>query len=477
MLNTVIDMKKHSLNMLPLLGLISAPMVFNQCNSMNEDEEPYNVLFIAVDDLRPELGCYGADYINSPNIDELAAQSTQFNKAYCNIPVSGASRASIMTGLRPTRERFIHYYTRSDQDAPGATNLNEHFKNHNYKTIANGKVFHEDDDVINGWDEAWNKKGVTSWRDYLGSENLKLDSIGYGSFYENIDVADSLYRDGRIAKKTIRDLRKAKESGKSFFIAAGFIKPHLPFNAPQKYWDMYDASLIEVPRAEFQPGNAPKFAFHNSGELRWYNDIPKEGFLPDSLARKMIHGYYASVSYVDAMIGEVLDELKELGLDKNTVVVLWGDHGWNLREHGIWCKHSNWEATLHAPLLIKVPGEKPSKQNSIVEFVDVYPTLCDVVGLPKPEHLEGESLQAIIKDPNKKSDGIAVSKYHNGVTLINNKYFYTEWITQKDSVYGQMLYDHSVDDVEMNNLAADPANKELVSKLSKILRENRGADF
>jgi iduronate 2-sulfatase len=359
-------------------------------------EKP-NILFIAVDDLRPELACYGEQHIQSPNIDRLAAEGTRFDRSYCNIPVCGASRASLMTGLRPTRNRFLTYYTWADEDAPGITTLPGHFHNKGYRAISNGKVFHHDTDASDSWDEIWHPRSSSvSWRDYALEENIVQDTSdsSRGPAFERANLPDTTYKDGKIAEKTIRDLRKLKELDTPFFLAAGFLKPHLPFNAPEKYWKLYEGK-VSLPGNNYPPENAPAESLHTFGELRAYAGVPAEGPVTDDFARELIHGYYACVSYTDAQIGKILEELKQLELDRTTIVVLWGDHGWNLREHGLWCKHCNYETSLHTPLIVKVPGTRQVKSTSeIVEYVDIYPTLCELAGLEVPEHLQGTSVMS-----------------------------------------------------------------------------------
>jgi len=242
----------------------------------NQTPQQPNILFIAVDDLRPELGCYGKEHIESPNIDHLAAQGTRFDRSYCNIPVCGASRASLMTGLRPARNRFLSYLTRADEEASGITTLPGHFRNNGYYTISNGKIFHHDDDAIDSWDEIWHPVSSSpSWRDYAILDNIRMDTSdrSRGPAFERAPVPDSAYKDGKTAEKTIQDLRMLKEKDQPFFLATGFLKPHLPFNAPEKYWKLYDGKVI-LPANNYPPENAPKESLHNSGELRAYAGIP-----------------------------------------------------------------------------------------------------------------------------------------------------------------------------------------------------------
>jgi arylsulfatase A-like enzyme len=439
-----------------------------------------NILFIAVDDLRPELACYGEIHIQSPNIDHLASEGTRFDRSYCNIPVCGASRASLMTGLRPARNRFLTYLSRADEEAPGIVTLPGHFHNEGYHTISNGKIFHHDDDDEESWDEIWHPvANSVSWRDYALPQNIARDTSDKfrGPPFERADVTEDTYKDGKTAEKTILDLQKLKELNKPFFLAAGFYKPHLPFNAPEKYWAMYDGK-VSLPDNNNPPENAPKESIHNFGELRAYAGVPPDGPVSDDFARELIHGYYASVSFTDAQIGKVLDELKRLELDRSTIVILWGDHGWNLREHGLWCKHCNYETSLHTPLIVRVPGSKQVGSSSeIVEYVDIYPTLCELAGLELPEHLQGNSFRNLLFDPEAKSDGVAICQWFAGITTIRESWFYTEWVNDNDSSYARMLYDHRIDPDENMNISEDPAQAETIDALSAEMRRSRAPNY
>lgn len=447
----------------------------------SSEKTPPNILFIAVDDLRPELGAYGAKHIKSPSIDALAAQSLLFERAYCNIPVCGASRASLLSGVRPGRHRFIGYSTYMDKDYPGVTSLPMHFKNNGYNTISNGKIYHHKDDDKKAWDEVWSPAPRTpnSWRDYYLQENIDREIKGEkrGMPYEKADVADTVYFDGRIAEKSMDDLKKLKAQNKPFFLAVGFLKPHLPFNAPSKYWDMYDSANITLPNNYLQPESTPKEAFHNFGELRHYAEIPDKGPVSDETAKKLIHGYYACVSYTDAQIGKLLNALKTLELDKNTIVVLWGDHGWNLGDHQLWCKHCNFESSLHVPLIVRTPGQTEGKRTSaITEYIDIYPSLCELAGLTIPEHTDGESFVPLLNGEQREKD-YAIAKFRDGVTVIKDDFFYTEWLDEKDQIKANMLFNHANDPLELNNLAKDHQYLPKIKELNKLLHNNWGEDF
>ena len=445
-------------------------LLFSLGVSAQNQLQPKNVLFIMVDDLRPELSLYGQNQIISPNIDALGASGVTFDRAYCNVPVCGASRASLLTGVRPTPNRFLTYHSRIKKDMPDVINMAQYFKDRGYSTVSNNKITHIKND-IDAWDDEWYPKSKT-WRNYLSEENLILlasNKAGYA--YENIDVPDAAYIDGQTALKSVEDLKQFKAEGKPFFLAVGFVKPHLPFNAPKKYWDLYDPNSIRLPENAMFPKSAPQRANHKWGELRAYIDIPKKGPVPDPIAKKLIHGYYASVSYVDAQIGVLIKGLTELGLRENTIIVLVGDHGWSLSDHGLWAKHSNFEVALQVPLIISDSSlPNAAHTNSIAELVDIYPTLCELTAGESPSHLQGSSLVSALESPNKLFKNKALARYHKGETLIVDKLFYTEW-QQKGKAVSKMLYNHETDPNETNNLANDPEYLSTVKALSQQLEQ------
>jgi arylsulfatase A-like enzyme len=370
----------------------------------------------------------------------------------------------------------LGYATWAEKDLPGALSVAEHFRNNGYHTISNGKIFHHRADCKNSWSEdPWHPKG--NWLNYMLEENQKLNrrkSKPAGPAYECADVPDNAYFDGQVSDKGISDLRRLRREDKPFFLALGFLKPHLPFNAPKKYWDMYKAQGIDLADNPFRPKGAPDAALHNWGELRAYHEIPPKGPLSQELARKLVHGYYACVSYTDAQIGRVVTELERLGLRDNTVVILWGDHGWNLGEHGLWCKHCNFETSLHSPLIVTGPGIAGGrKSNALTEYLDIYPSLCELCDLPQPGHLQGRSFVPLLENPNLPWKEAVFSRYFKGDSVKTNRYRYTEWRGKDGGVYARMLYDHKVDLAENTNIAESPRNKELVRKLSNMLRELR----
>jgi arylsulfatase A-like enzyme len=308
-----------------------------------------------------------------------------------------------------------------------------------------------------------------------------------GPAFESSDVPDNTFHDGALADMAVAALAECAKKDQPFWLGVGFIRPHLPFVAPKKYWDLYDPATIQLAPNPFPPKGAPEYAVLPGGELRSYHGIPT-GPIPDDLARQLKHGYFAAISYMDAQVGRVLDELDRLGLTEKTIIVLWGDHGWKLGEHGGWCKHSNVENDTNAPLLISVPGLKTAGQrtNSLAEFVDIYPTLAELCGLPLPEHLEGASLVPVLRDPTTAVKSAAFSQYPRGVdgrqlmgyTMRTDRYRFTRWVGRSDhsKVDAVELYDHQTDPQENVNIANSPENAELVARLTEQWQQGwRGA--
>ncbi len=433
-----------------------------------------NVLFIAVDDLRPELGCYGDALVKSPNMDRLAASGLLFERAYCQQAVCSPSRTSLLTGLRPDSTHIYDLQTHFRTTVPDVVTLPQHFKNNGYVTAWWGKIFHAGllDPI------SWSREGdkMERGRGYAlpASKAIATQNNGRGPSLERADLPDNAYPDGQIAEKAIETLREIKD--KPFFLAVGFYKPHLPFTAPKKYWDLYQRSDFQLPARQTPPDDAPELASTGWGELRNYPDIPRKGSLPDEQARELIHGYHACVSYTDAQIGKVLDELKRLELDKNTIVVLWGDHGWKLGDYGQWCKHTNFEIDTRVPLIVRMPDQKTAgqKTKAIVEFVDIYPFLCDAAGLPKPAHLQGKSFAPLLEHPGQVWPETALSQYPRGqdimgYSLRTDRYRYTKWQKADGSVVATELYDLEKDPHSTVNVAAKSNYKSELPRLEAQL--------
>ena len=443
-----------------------------------QEKKPKNVLFIIVDDLRPELPNYGKKHIIAPNIEKLASSSIQFNNAFCNIPVCGASRASLLTGVRPNQKRFVNYFSRIDEEMQGATTLSGFLKDKGYTTISNGKVSHHSDDMAHTWSEVWDPPVEVTWRNYKLEANVKNEKANLEiPAYESAPVDDDAYFDGQIATKTIEDLKKLKAEGKPFLLFSGFVKPHLPFNAPKKYWDLYDPVDIKFPINKDFPSTAPKRA-QTWYEMTAYKDIHEGVDVEEKLAKKLIHAYYACVSYIDVQIGRVLTALDKLGLAEDTIVILTSDHGFSLSEHNRWSKHSLFKTELQVPLLIKVPGLTQSAQsNSFAELIDLFPTICDLLGMKGPESLQGKSLLENLNNPGKITKTSAYSRYIHGDTYLSDNFFYSEWkYSLGGKVLDRMIFDDRKDPLQMNNLSHlqsyDAIMDSLGGKINQQLKEN-----
>jgi len=453
--------------------LFSGPAV---CATPNATQKPVNVLFIAIDDLRPELGVYGKEYMKTPAIDQLASEGVTFMNAYSNVPVCGASRASLMSGLRPSKSRFLGVDAKIDKDAPGIPTLPEHFKSAGYTTISLGKIIHGSKDALQSWSETpWHPRnesirGYDSFRNYLVPENIALDLAEdkQPPPYEAANVTDDAYFDGRIALRAIDYLQSFARQDKPFFLAVGFVKPHLPFNAPKTYWDQYPADSISLTDNPLFPASAPKAARHSWGELRKYAGVPdKHDPVPDDVARQLIHGYYAATSYADAQVGRVLAELTRLGLADNTIVVVWGDHGWSLGEHGLWAKHSTFNVANQIPLIMRVPGySSAGLAHGPVESVDIYPTLVELASLPLPRHLQGSSLKPMLEDTDAAVNQAVFPRWKNADSIRTDRFYYTEWRNKQGKIMARMLYDHQSDPEESNNVAEQPEYETTVKELS-----------
>jgi arylsulfatase A-like enzyme len=418
------------------------------------------VLFLAVDDLRPEIASYGVTNMVTPNFSRLAERGVRFDRAYCNIAVCGASRASLMKGLRPTPNRFTSYLTWAEKDAPQVPSLPMAFKQHGYHTQSNGKVYHHVTDDALAWSEpSWCPPTSSIW--WALAENRALATgQNRGPAYESADQPDELYPDHQICDRTLDDLRRLAKQENPFFLACGFYRPHLPFVVPQKYWDLYPTSQVKLPDNMFFPHDLPQAFNYTWGEMRSYHGIPKQGPVSEEAAVQLVRGYQASVSFVDAQIGRLLDALEQLGVADNTIIVLWGDHGWQLGEHGFWCKHTNFEVAVRAPLLIAAPGIAGGRASRrVVEFVDIYPTLCDLAGLPQPDHLHGKSLYPLLLDPDGEHKEAVFTRHGGGDAVRTARYRYKEMRARggRGELLGVGLFDLESDPQENRNVADDPA--------------------
>lgn len=448
----------------------------------------YNVLFIAIDDLRPSLGIYGDSLAHTPNLDDLARSSLIFDSAYVQSATCSPSRASLMTGLRPDRLQI--YYsnatTRMVQDSVATSRtLNGHFQANGYETIGIGKIYHKAEDTESGWSrsvvdhsvsEAFNASfGMLSKEGFLKASawEARYPGTRRGYPWEAADVPDEAYPDGLNARYAMLQLHRFKDSGKPFFMVLGFRKPHLPFACPKRYWDLYDQEALPLPERTKPPDLSPPFAINNSGELRNYPDMPqgKEPFT-ESQVRHLIHGYYACVAYIDSLVGQVIGTLEQTGLARNTIVVVWGDHGYKLGTYGQFNKHTNFEIDTRVPLLVRVPGLPGGQRTqAIVETIDIFPTLAELTETPELAGIDGQSFARIIERPESSFRGASIQQFPRkfkgrslmGYAVRTNRYRYVAWIDWNDGdVVARELYDHQDDPLESRNLADQAGHAEVI---------------
>lgn len=471
-------------------------------SAFSQNTNKRNVLLIAVDDLRPELGCYGAKHIHSPNIDALAARGTVFTRAYCQQAVCSPSRTSILTGLRPDSTKIYDLQHHFRGTIPDAVTLPEYFKNNGYTTTGVGKLFHGGLDDAQSWTIPWWGPNMRfPWNSDQArtqakrvSERLKENNWtippttsptgSRGPSWEAFDKDDNELPDTRTTTQAIAALQHLKD--KPFFLGVGFAKPHLPFIAPKRFYDLYPLDKIEMPDYPEPPVGAPPFAGTNSGELRFYGDIGQAKITSEK-ARELVRAYYACTSYTDSLIGKVLAELDRQGLRENTTVLLFGDHGWHLNNHGNWNKHTNYEKATNSLLIASTPGQKKPgvKCDSLVEFIDIYPTLADSAGLPAPPRAEGTSLLPFLNDPKRKGKPAALSQYPRtyqgqkmmGYSLRNARFRYTEWRKlDTTEVVARELYDYQEDPQESANRASRPELQATIADMSaQIAKITRSA--
>ncbi|TWT35370.1 Arylsulfatase [Posidoniimonas corsicana] len=458
-----------------------------------------NVLFIVADDLRPELGCYGNQAVRSPSIDRLALRSLVFDRAYCQQAVCSPSRTSVMTGTRPDTNRVWDLNTHFRGALPGVVTLPQLFGAHGYATRGLGKIYHGDLQDAPSWTApavSAERRPLRKGRRAAGKrpdhrdEHALLTATpeAWAERVTNTDRGPAVRAtddppngggEGRLADEAIESLRELSGQDKPFFLAVGFRKPHLPFSVPASYWQLYDQHAIPLAPNRFLPDGAPRFSLADKNELWKYSGVPDVSDLPEYYARQLKHGYYAAISYMDAQLGRVLTELDALGLRETTIVVLWGDHGWKLGEHSRWCKHSNFEDDARAPLLIATPGltSGGGHTDALVEFVDIYPTLAELAGIPKPDHLEGISLKPLLECPTMAWKAAAFSQYPRtvsrqrlmGYSMRTDRYRFTRWVARDDpsAVIAVELYDHRTDPQENVNIADDPAHAPLAAQLAE----------
>lgn len=414
----------------------------NETTKVEPTKQKPNILFIAIDDLRPELGAYGSEIAITPNLDKLASEGLLFNRAYCQEAICSPSRASLMTGARPETINVVENFTYFREANPDIVTLPQHFKNNGYETVHTGKIYHKPAyaDLDLSWSRTPAKDKMTIEKSNTPGGFANLESqemfkksraemiakygpdaprngLGKGPAYENADVDDTFYEDGynaELAVVTLKDMLE-KNPNKPFFLGMGMKKPHLDWLAPKKYWELYNPEEIQLATQTTGPENGATMGLHPSFELRARYGIPKKGAIDDELARTLKHAYLASVSYIDAQIGKMIAGLEEAGVRENTIIIVWSDHGWHLGEMGIWGKATNYEIGTRVPLIIWTPN-MPTKTrgkttDALVELVDMYPTLTELAGLEMPKHLEGQSFKPLISNPDMEWKTAAFSQF------------------------------------------------------------------
>jgi iduronate 2-sulfatase len=457
-----------------------------------------NILLLLVDDLKPALGCYGDSIAQTPNLDRLALRGTRFDVACCSQAVCAPSRFALLLGAHPTRTGLYHLGSKLRDRQPNAVTLPQYFARFGYRTESLGKVFHighgnaGDPDsfqvphfpdlVIEYREPAQTNPQITREEAFFTNQQLdRIRSLPRGPAWEAPNVPDIAYADGRVAAEAVRRIQAAhhrrQQDGTPFFIAVGFVRPHLPFSAPKRFWDLYQPQQLPLPQVTTPPINAPAVAGKRGGEIANYSPIPEDGVPTPDQARSLIHGYYASISYMDAQAGLVLNELDRLQLWDSTVVVLWGDHGFHLGDHGVWTKHTNYEQANRIPLIIATPNS--SIPNSVTQqpagSVDIFPTLAELAQLPAPnvpQGLDGTSLVPVLKSPQTRVRDHAFHVFPKsklGRAVRTERYRLVEWRSQADpsAPVEYELYDYQLDPLETRNIAPD--RHELVQQLSRII--------
>jgi len=493
------------------------------CDSPGEKqkvEKRPNILFVSIDDLGPILGAYENQYIKSPDLDAFAANGMTFRNTYCQAAVCAPSRASLMTGLRPDSTRVWHLGDKFREIHPDIVTIPQHFNKNGYYTVNLGKIFHNYMPDSISWDEPdlrpvqfsrpeWLKRdGETFYvnketqrkqkikRDLLITKrpNYYADGWNNGPAWEMEDVHDSLYYDGAQTELAKRTLTRLSKNEQPFFMALGYFRPHLPFAVPKKYWDLYDKDSLPLASNPFVPEQAPIMSMNSMYELKGYDGFsnikhPTKYTMEKDTARMLKQGYYASVSYVDVLFGNIIQHLKDLDIYDNTIIIIWGDHGWKLGEHNSWCKQTNYNIDIQVPMIICSPNQLNRGQQTyeITELVDIFPSLCELAGIVAPEYLQGTSFIPLIEKPDRKWKKAAFSQFHRrpkitpdgkrymGYSIKTKNYHYVEWYywnnktEERGDYVTNELYNSQIDPDENINVASSKENNEIVKRLSKQL--------
>lgn len=488
------------------------------CSSPEKDMTRPNVLFISIDDLRPALGAFGDTLAITPNLDILAAEGITFMETFCQAAVCAPSRASLMLGVRPDSTRVWHLGDEFREINPDAVSMPQYFSKFGYYTVNIGKIFHNYMPDSISWDEPDLRPAQYLRKDWLLRDGetfyiseevqesqvikrdslLKLQAVRYadgwntGPAWEAADVHDTMYYDGAQAELVKRTLDRLSGSDQPFFMGLGFFRPHLPFAVPKKYWDMYDPNSMPLASNPEIPEDAPIFSMNSMYELRHYDGFNHIGHptssyrMHEDTIRILRQGYYASVSYVDALLGDIISHIKDLGIYDNTIIVVWGDHGWKLGDHNSWGKMTNYNIDLEVPVIIRSPNhdKRGIQTHALTELVDLFPTICELAGIDIPGYMQGVSLVPLFENPEQEWKSAAFSQFHRrpkvsadgkrymGYSINTSSYHYIEWYTwdpetgTKGDPMGVELYDRENDPHEKKNMAGDPELSEVIKGLS-----------
>lgn len=509
--------KKHAFYSILILVFLT----IYSCNTIEKEVTKPNVLFISIDDLRTTLGVYGDSIAVTPNIDQLASEGMTFRQTFTQVAVCAPSRASLMTGLRPDSTRVWHLADKFREINPNTVTMPQHFSKFGYHTVNLGKIFHNYMPDSISWDEPDLRPARYKRRDWLkrdgetfyiskevsASQAIKRDSLlklrpiryadgwNTGPAWEAAEVNDTMYYDGaqnELAKKTLTRIAK---KNKPFFMGLGYFRPHLPFTAPKKYWDLYNPKKIPLASNPNVPENAPGHTMNSMYELRHYDGFGKIGHpqssykMEQDTARILKHGYYASVSYVDALLGNLISHMKEIGIYENTIIILWGDHGWKLGDHNSWGKMTNYNIDLKVPMIIRYPNQenRGAQTFEITELIDMFPSLCELAGIEIPDYIQGTSFVPLIENPERQWKSAAFSQFHRrpkvsadgkrymGYSINTKEYHYVEWYSwnhktgTKGTLKSKELFDSENDPNETVNIVEESKNSAIVKRLSKQL--------
>ena len=493
------------------------------CAQIESQHARPNILFVSIDDLRPSLGAYGDEIAHSPHIDQLAAEGFTFRNVFTQSAVCAPSRASLMTGLRPDSTRVWHLGDKFREINPATVTMPQYFSRQGYHTVNIGKIFHNYMPDSISWDEPDLRPARFVRPEWLGrdgetfyiseevqrSQEIKRDSLlklrpkryadgwNTGPAWEAADVHASLYYDGaqtELAKKTLSRLATMDQP---FYMGLGYFRPHLPFAVPKKYWDLYDREQMPLPTNPNIPQGSPLHTMNSMYELRHYDGFHHIGHptsdyrMSEDTIRILRHGYYASVSYVDALLGDLLEHMKKIGLYENTIIVVWGDHGWKLGDHNSWGKMTNYNIDLKVPVIVRYPNQpnRGGETYQFTELVDLFPSICDLAGVKIPDYMQGTSFVPLIKEPSRPWKKAAFSQFHRrpkvsadgqrymGYSINTKNYHYIEWYSwdhtkgERGAFKGAELFHTAKDPNETINLVNDEGYEQVITQLSKQLRQ------